>query len=150
MRNYPNLDKGHLMNDSPDLLKKVVDSFRIMPFVSVRVVCFDSSQGVYQMQRDIEAEKSNQGVPQELQVFCIEGSSMEWKKVDMEKALQSIRALPNKSWESGMASLLIAITDSDGSFASRVASLPLANQYALFFGYQPEVDARIRQKLQGK
>ena len=138
------------MNDSPDLLKKVVDSFKIMPFVSVRTVCFDSSQGVYQMQRDIEAEKPNQGVPQELQVFCIEGSSMEWKKVNMEKALQSIRALPNKSWEPGMASLLIAITDFDGSFASRVASLPLANQYALFFGYKPEVDALIRQKLQGK
>jgi hypothetical protein len=138
------------MNDPTDLLKKVVNSFKVMPFVSVRVVCFDSSHGVYQMQRDIEEEKPNHEIPQELQVFCIEGSYMEWKKVDMEKALQSIRALPVKGWEPGMASLLIAITDSDGSFASQVASLPLANQYALFFGYKPEVDAMILHKLQGK
>jgi hypothetical protein len=135
------------MNDSPDLLKKVVDSFKVVPFVSVRIVCFYSSQDLYQMEIDIKAQKRDQKVPQELQIHSIEGSSMKWKGVNVEKAMQSLRMLPNKSWEPGTTSILVLITDSDGSFASQVASLPLANQYALFFGYKPEVEARIRQKL---
>ncbi len=135
---------------SAGLLGMLVDFFKTMPFVSVRVVCFYSSQDLYQMDMDIKAQKPDQGVPQGIQVFCISGANMEWKKVDMEKALQSIRALPVKGWEPGMESLLVLITDSDGSFAARVASLPLANRYALFFGYKPEVDAMIRRKLSGK
>jgi hypothetical protein len=135
---------------TPGLVGKVIDTFKVMPFVSVRVICFYSSQDLYQMQIDIEAEKSAQRLPRGLQVFCIEGSYMEVKRVEMEKALQLIRTLPNKGCDSGMPSYLVLITDSDGSFATQVASLPLASNYALFFGYKPEVDGRIRQKLSGR
>ncbi|MGA2505237.1 MAG: hypothetical protein ABSG01_14215 [Anaerolineales bacterium] len=101
------------------------------------------------MELDFEAEKRSQRVPQGLQVFCIEGSSLEVKSVRMEKELHSIRTLPNKCWVPGTASILVLITDIDGGFAARVASLPLANQFALFFGYKLDVDARSRQKLAG-
>jgi hypothetical protein len=146
-KNYVGM--GNQAQDSAGLLGKVIDSFKSMPFVSVRVVCFYSSQDLYQMDIDIKAQKPDQGIPKGLQVFCIPGGNMEWKRVEVEKTLLLFHVLPNKGWDPGMPSYLVLITDSDGSFAGQVASLPLARKYALFFGYKPDVDARIRHKLSG-
>jgi hypothetical protein len=133
--------------DVARLVDDVVGSFTRMPFVSVRIVCVYSSQDVYWLTDSIESEQRHQNIPPGLQVISIQGSDPEAKQAGMERAFLSIKQLPSAAWKPGATSILVVITDADGAFARQVAGLSMAKDFALFFGYRPDIAAQIRQRL---
>jgi len=118
------------------LVERVIPSFQIMPFVSLRVVCLYSSQSLYEFVDEMEKAKSAALIPTEVMVLAIEGSDLATKRYKVEEALKSIGTL--EAWHPGLRSIVVAITDGDHAFSERVSALPMAREYALFFGYKPE------------